>query len=544
MKGPINPLLCWISTVFAATLTVATWVTPALSQSSIPRDKSKPTLAISPDKIDRTVAAAMRAFQVPGVAVGIVKDGKLIFSKGYGVREVGKPGRIDADTLFHIGSNTKAFTAAALAILVDEGKIHWDDKVIDYLPEFRLYDPYVTREFTIRDLLTHHSGLGLGAGDLMFFPPTDMTRTEIIHGLRYLKPASSFRSKYDYDNLLYMVAGQIIPQVTGKSWEEFLTEKIIGPLHMAPCASSYGRITDRSNLAAPHVVTNGKLQAVAVLNMDTIGPAGTINCNISGMAEWLKTQLAEGKTPSGQPLFSADRSKEMWTLVTPTPASPLLSMMYNAHFSGYGLGWFLSDAHGYERVYHEGGVLGTVTWVSMIPELNLGVLVFTNQQNDAAIEAIGGQILDAYLGVASRDWVAIAKRFMDDRDSEASTVEKAAAKVVAGAGPPPLPLDAYVGTYHDPWRGDALVRKEGSDLVLRFSRTEFLEGPLVHYSGNIFIVRWNDRSLGADAFVRFEQGFSEQVLGMTMHAVSPTTDFSFDFQDLDLKKIESTVAGR
>ena len=543
MKTPINPLLSWISTLFAATLTVATFAPSALSQSPLPRDKAKPALAISPDKIDRTVAAAMRAFQVPGVAVGIVKDGRLIFAKGYGVREVGKPGRIDAETLFQIGSNTKAFTAAALAILVDQGKIHWDDKVIDYLPEFRLYDPYVTREFTIRDLLTHHSGLGLGAGDLMFFPPTDMTRAEIIHGLRYLKPASSFRSKYDYDNLLYMVAGQIIPRVTGKSWEEFLTENIIEPLHMTPCAASYGRITDRSNLAAPHVVTNGELKAVAALNMDTIGPAGTINCNITGMAEWLKTQLAEGKTPSGRQLFSTDRSKEMWTLITPTPASPLLSTMYNAHFSGYGLGWFLSDAHGYERVYHEGGVLGMVTWVSMIPELNLGVLVFTNQQNDAAIEAIGGQILDAYLGVASRDWVGIGKRFMDDRGSEASTVEKAAAEAAAGAGPPPLPLDAYVGTYHDPWRGDAFVRKEGNGLALRISRTEFLEGPLVHYSGNIFIVRWNDRSLGADAYVRFEQGFSEQLIGMTLHAVSPTTDFSFDFQDLDFKKIEPRVAG-
>jgi CubicO group peptidase (beta-lactamase class C family) len=539
MKAPFNPPRRWISRVCAATLSVAAVAAPALSQPSI---SSKPALAISPDKIDRTVAAAMLAFQVPGVAVGIVKDGKLIFSKGYGVREVGKPGRIDADTLFQIGSNTKAFTAAALAILVDQGKIHWDDKVIDYLPEFRLYDPYVTREFTIRDLLTHHSGLGLGAGDLMFFPPTDMTRAEIIGGLRYLKPASSFRSKYDYDNLLYMVAGQIIPKVTGKSWEAFLTENIIEPLHMAPCSASYGRITDRSNLAAPHVVTNGKLNAVTVLNMDTIGPAGTINCNIRGMAEWLKTQLAEGKAPSGQQLFSADRSKEMWTLITPTPPSPLLSTMYDAHFSGYGLGWFLSDTRGYERVYHEGGVLGSVTWVSMIPELKLGVLVFTNQQNDAAIEAIGGQILDAYLGVSSRDWVAIGKRFMDERDNEGSTVEKAAAAVVAAAGPPTLPLDAYVGTYHDPWRGDAFVRREGGELVLRISRTKFLEGPLVHYSGNIFIVRWNDRSLGADAYVRFEQGFSEQVVGMTLQAVSPNTDFSFDFQDLDFKKTESTVA--
>jgi CubicO group peptidase (beta-lactamase class C family) len=501
-----------------------------LSQSATP---------ISPEQIDSTVASAMKAFQVPGVAVGIVKDGKLIFAKGYGAREVGKPGRIDADTLFQIGSNTKAFTAAALAILVDEGKLHWDDKVIDHLPQFRLYDPYVTREFTIRDLLTHRSGLGLGAGDLMFFPATDMTRGEIIHGLRYLKPATSFRSTYAYDNLLYMVAGQIIPSVTGQSWEDFLTDRILGPLHMAPCAASYGRITDRSNLAAPHVVSNGEIKAVAVQNMDAIGPAGTINCSIRGMSQWLMTQLAAGKTPSGRPLFSAERSQEMWTVTTPVRVNPVLTAMYGSHFSGYGLGWFLSDTHGYERVNHTGGVLGTVTWVSMIPELDLGVLVFTNQQNDGAIEAIGGQILDAYLGVAHRDWVAIAKGVMDERGGSASAVETAAAQVAATAGPPPLPLDAYAGTYQDPWRGDAVVRRVGERLVLRFSRTQYLEGPLVHYSGNIFIVRWNDRSFDADAYVRFEQGFGEQITGMTMQAVSPATDFSFDFQDLDFKKVKA-----
>jgi CubicO group peptidase (beta-lactamase class C family) len=493
--------------------------------------------AISPERIDKTVASAMQAFQVPGVAVGIVKDGKLIFAKGYGLREAGKPGRIDADTLFQIGSNTKAFTAAALAILVDEGKLHWDDKVIDYLPQFRLYDSYVTREFTIRDLLTHRSGLGLGAGDLMFFPATDMTREEIIHGLRYLKPASSFRSAYAYDNLLYMVAGQIIPVITGRSWEDFLTDRILGPLHMAPCAASYGRITDRSNLAAPHVVINGKIEAVAVQNMDAIGPAGTINCSIRGMSQWLMTQLAAGKTPSGQPLFTAERSQEMWTVTTPVAVNPVLSAMYGTHFSGYGLGWFLSDTHGYQRVNHTGGVLGTVTWVSMIPELHLGVLVFTNQQNDGAIEAIGGQILDAYLGAPRRDWVAIAKGVMDERGNSASAVDAAAARVADTAGPAPIPLDAYVGTYQDPWRGDAIVRRVGDNLVLRFSRTHSLEGPLVHYSGNIFIVRWKDRSLDADAYVRFEQGFGQQVTGMTMQAVSPATDFSFDFQDLNFKKV-------
>jgi CubicO group peptidase (beta-lactamase class C family) len=493
-------------------------------------------IPIAPPTIDDTVARAMKAFQVPGMAVAIVADGKLVFAKGYGVREAGRPGRVDADTLFQIGSNTKAFTAAALAILVDEGKLHWEDKVIDHLPQFRMYDPYVTREFTVRDLLTHRSGLGEGAGDLMFFPATDMSRDEIIHGLRFLKPTSSFRDKFDYDNLLYMVAGQLIPAVTGQSWEDFVTRRVLEPLGMVRCSANYERISDRDNVAAPHVVIDGKLQAVPVVDMTVIGPAGTINCSVAGMSRWLETQLAGGVTPGGAHLFSAERAAEMWEVVTPNPANPLLGPLYETHFSGYGLGWELSDAHGRLRVHHTGGVLGTVTWVSMIPELHLGVLVFTNQQNGAAMESVGGQILDAYLGVKPRDWVAIAQAVMAKREANAARVEESAAKISAAAGPPPLPPESYAGTYHDPWRGNATVQLEGDKLVLKFSRTRSLEGPLTVYKGNLFIVRWNDRSINADAYVRFEQDFDGQISGMTLRAVSPATDFSFDFQDLDFRK--------
>jgi CubicO group peptidase (beta-lactamase class C family) len=501
---------------------------------------SSPALPISPTTIDATVARAMQAFQVPGVAVGIVKDGKLVYAKGYGVREFGKPAKVDADTLFQIGSNTKAFTAAALALLIDEGKIHWDDKVIDYLPQFRMQDSYVTREFTIRDLLTHRSGLGTGAGDLMFFPATDLSRDEIIHGLRYLKPVSGFRSKFDYDNLLYMVAGQIIPAVTGKSWEDFVTDRILDPLQMRLCAASYSRISDRSDVAAPHVVIQGKLRAIPVVNMDVIGPAGTINCSINGMAKWLETQLAAGKTPTGLQLFSAERSEEMWTMNTIVPVDPLLSAMYHSHFNGYALGWEVQDVLGYKRVAHTGGVLGSVTWVTMIPELGLGVLVFTNQESGIAMNAVGNQIIDAYLRAPRRDWIQIGLEYGAKRDSAAKTIEDAAAKVAGSGGSPSLALDAYAGTYRDPWRGDATVRLDGDKLVLKITRTQSLEGPLTHYSGNIFIVRWNDRSLNADAYVRFEQGYDAKVAEMTMRAVSPATDFSFDFQDLHFSKTDSS----
>src|SRR5882757_1508130 len=212
--------------------------------------------------IDRLATRTLKEFSVPGLAVGIVKDGKVVLAKGYGVREQGETAAVDANTVFAIGSNTKAFTTAALAILVDEGKIHWDDRVIDYLPDFRMWDPYVTREFRIRDLLSHRSGLGTGAGDLMFVTTTDFTRNDLLHALRYLKPVSSFRSRFAYDNLLYVIAGQLIPVVTGQTWEDFVTARILKPLHMDDCAVVDTRLADRSNMAAPHVIVDGKVTKI------------------------------------------------------------------------------------------------------------------------------------------------------------------------------------------------------------------------------------------------------------------------------------------
>lgn len=519
----------------------------ALSATATSRALAEPAaMPIAAAAIDRTAARAMQSFKVPGMAVGIVKDGKLIYAKGYGVRKLGKTPPVDIDTLFQIGSNTKAFTAAALAILVDEHKIRWDDKVIDYIPEFRLYDPYVTREFTLRDLLSHRSGLGTGAGDLMFYPNTDFSRAEMIHGLRYLKPVSSFRSQYAYDNLLYMVAGAVVATVTGETWDDFVTQRILQPLRMTGCVTSYKRIAAGSNTATPHVMSEGKLTAIKPIEFTAIAPAGAISCNVSGMAKWLQTQLNAGKSGDGAQIFTADRGEEMWTPNTVMPLNPVLASLTHAHFEAYGLGWELQDELGYKRVSHTGGVPGTVTWVAMIPELQLGIVVLTNQQDDAAMEAVGNQILDAYVGVPKRDWIAIGLSYDDSRTREANAVEAEVAKVLnTGGAPPPLPLTAYAGHYRDPWRGDAEIRLEAGKLVLKFSRTEGLEGTLSPFKGNVFIVRWNDRSLNADAYVRFSQGFGpgvdqavdDAIEGMTLRSISPLTDFSFDFQDLDFAKL-------
>lgn len=492
---------------------------------------------IDPRAIDAVATRAMVAFDVPGIAIAIVKDGKTIFAKGYGTRRAGDTAPVTPDTIFQIGSNTKAFTAAALAILVDEGKLAWDDKVIDHLPEFRMYDPYVTREFTIRDLLTHRSGLGLGAGDLMFVPATDMSRAEIIRGLRHLRPVSSFRSHYDYDNLLYIVAGEVVASVSGQSWERFVETRILKPLGMTRCSANLAGASGGDDVASPHVVIDGKARPVPATNMDVVGPAGTINCSVTDMAKWLTVQLGQGAMGAGPPLFSPERSAEMWTMNTVTPASPALGSLLRSHFSGYALGWEVSDNFGFKRVAHTGGVIGTVTSVAMIPELKLGVLVFTNQESGAAMQAVNNQILDAFVGAPKRDWIEIASAYAAGKSAEANLIEKDVAARLASALPPTLPIDAYTGKFHDPWRGDAVVRREGGRLILKISRTSSLEATLQPYSGNVFVARWVDRSINADAFVRFEQGFDGTIKGMTLQAISPATDFSFDFQDLAFVKL-------
>jgi CubicO group peptidase (beta-lactamase class C family) len=490
--------------------------------------------AITAASIDATVARAMRQFDVPGVAVAVVKDGQVAYAKGFGARALGQLDRVDVDTVFQIGSNTKAFTTAALSMLVDEGKLTWDDKVIDRLPQFRLYDPYVTREFTVRDLLTHRSGLGEGAGDLMFYPATDFSRAEIVRGLRHLKPVSGFRAKYNYDNLLYMVAGELVAAVTGTPWEDFVERRIFQPLQLKSCAADHSRLKAGAPFAAPHTVVDGKLTRIPVEDIRVIGAAGTINCSLRDMTTWLQTQLGEGVAPNGIKLFTPERAAEMWTLNTVEEVDPVLTALLRTHFKGYGLGWYVSDEFGFKRVAHTGGVPGTSTWVAMIPELKLGVLVFTNHDDGSAMEAIGNSILDAYVGAPKRDLVALLAGRAAGIAKEAAAAEAEVKKTLAaGTGVAVLPLKAYAGRFNDVWRGEATVDQQGDRLRLKFGRTTRLEGVLTPYLGNVFIVRWAERSLNADAFVRFSQTFDGSIDGFTMRAVSPTTNFSFDFQDLN-----------
>jgi CubicO group peptidase (beta-lactamase class C family) len=487
---------------------------------------------ISAGSIDSLVEKIITSFRVPGIAVGVVKDGKIIHAKGYGFRSLKNRQPVTPNTLFGIASNSKAFTAAALGILVEQGKIKWEDHVRDYIPEFKLYDPYVTEHFTIKDLLTHRSGMGLGAGDLMFFPDSsNFSLKDIIYNLRFLPQVYEFRTKYDYDNNLYIVAGEVIARVSGQSWDNFVEQNIFFPLGMKFSAASFERLPSIQDVIDGHAPVNGEVKVIPRNTLRVGHAAGGIYSSINDLSKWLICLMNKGVSVEGKRILSETTVKEMWTPQTIIPAyNP---GVYNVHFSAYGLGFFLSDVKGKLQVTHTGGLEGMVTQITMLPELNLGIIVLTNQQEGAAFSAITNTIKDTYLGIAGIDWhnrlltnrkreIEEAKKITDSVENEIYRAQKSTVQN----------WKSFVGTYKDPWMGEATVHEKNGQPWLQMKRSPKLTGQLFPYTGTTMVVRWNDRSMDADAFVNF--GLDEEGRGKTirMRAISPLTDFSYDFHDL------------
>ncbi|HZW96393.1 MAG TPA: serine hydrolase [Candidatus Eremiobacteraceae bacterium] len=495
--------------------------------------------AAPPADLDEYVARALKTFDVPGISVAIVKDGKIVLAKGYGVRKLGDPTPADQYTMFGIGSNTKAFTTAALASLVDDGRISWDDRVYQRLPGFVMYDPYVSHEMTIRDLLTHRSGMGLGEGDLLAFPHTTYTREEIITKLRYMKPNSSFRSRYAYDNLLYMTAGQIIPAVTGKSWDDYIREHIFALLGMTHSNLSVNEFKPGDNYAAAHEELDGKLQVVDFDPLDNIAPAGSINSCAADMAKWALLQLNHGQfSDRKERLFSEKQSREMWSgqtiLPIADPPAPLAALKPN--FADYGLGWGLRDYKGRKMVGHTGGVLGAVSRVMLVPEENLGVVVLTNAEQGGAFDSILFHILDTYFNLPPTDWIAAYKSARDKKEQEAAEILKKSAAEHTATSTPSLPLAKYAGVYADDWYGTITIRQNGDHLVMTFDHTPTMIGDLQHWQYETFKAHWRDRRI-EDAYITFAHNPDGSIDHARMEAVSPLADFSFDYQDLLLKPV-------
>ena len=493
---------------------------------------------LSESEIDNVVEKARSAFNVPGIAVAIIQGDKILHAKGYGLRNINKKKKVNADTLFQIASNSKSMTATALAILMDEGKLSWDDKVIDYLPEFRLYDPYVTREFTITDLLTHRSGLPLGAGDLLFWPDSDNSDlNDIFKALATIKPVSSFRSKYAYDNLMYILAGEIVARVSGMSWADFIEKRLFKPLGMQKCSAVYSRVSKRANQATPHIYVDGKysLSPYAGENNDLMAPAGGVNCSVNGVAKWLTMQLAHGKLPNGKQLISIKNHKEMWSPKTITRATLDEAQGSAVQTVQYALGWGVYDYMNHQVIGHTGGLVGMLTSMLMVPEKNLGILVFTNQQNGYARGAIIAEILQGLLNQKAEksfdEYVELShkessgakekmQKIWDERNTKATHS---------------LPLASYAQEYFDEWYGKIEIKMTDDGLYFESARSPSLKGKVKHYQYESFIVEWDDRSLLADAYLMFNLDENGTIVQLKMKAFDPRTDFSFDFHHLDLK---------
>ncbi len=502
---------------------------------------SQPGLTSS--EIDKLAASAMSKFQVPGVVIGVVKDGQVVHAAGYGVREFGQPEPVDTQTLFRIASLTKAMTTAALAMLVDEGRLDWDDKVVDYISNFQMYDPWVSKEFTVTDLLTHRSGLRAFVGDLMLWPrPNSFTRADIIHGLRYFKPIGNFRTKYDYDNQLYVVAGELVPAVTGLEWEDFIDQRIFDKLDTERCFAGQIPEKEMQNLAVPHAGVEGKQQVIdrnRISDKTSVdAAAGGVRCSLDDILKWVQVQLDRGTLADGSQLFSKAQSEVMWTPKTILSVSQRDFERDRTHFKAYGLGWRLADVHGYKQVHHTGSFTGFNNYMVLIPELDLGVVVMLNASSGPARRAIMNGIVTPYLGIDGVDWV---EYFSREQEQEQEPVpgkesEPEPASIDYENGSVLAPLSTYTGTYSDPWFGDVSVMLVEDELWFASAKSQRITGQLWPQSEHTFIARWSDRSVNADAWVMFEIDESGTSSGIKMLKLLKNSEI--DYMDLDFSRVE------
>ena len=539
----------------ACALLIAT--TGALAQTPAQRplpppvstgDTARPMLPAQLADFGAYVDSARKTFDVPGIAVAIVKDGHVVMEQGFGLRELGKTDKVDANTLFAIASNTKAFTAAALQQLAEQGKLDMDDRVIEHLPWFRMSDAYVTHEMRIRDLLAHRSGLSLGAGDLLYWPPTNYTTKDVVERLAKVPIKNGFRAGYAYDNILFAVATLVIEQASGQSYADYVRDHIFKPVGMDQSLIDKTYLMSGMDVATGHAKADFKdLKPVPPMAWLNDPGAGGIYSSVHDLAKWMNVQLAGGELPTtgadGKPkrLFSEDSQRQMWSMLTPieihkAQVPELASLTPN--FFGYGESWFLSDYRGRKLVWHTGGWPGMVSRVTLVPELKLGVVVLTNAESGAAFNAVTYRVLDAYLNAGKKtDWVAVYDKAVKKAQAKAddSMAKHEAARDKDSK--PSLPLADYAGTYRDPWYGDVIVSREGGKLRMRFSHTPQLVGTMTPWQHDTFTVRWDDRTLNADAFVTFALDEDGHVREARMEPISPLTDFSFDFQDLRLAPV-------
>ena len=538
----------WQVLAAAATLVLGTGSAVA-SPQAVPQAEPVEARAMSPadglQGFDAFVADTLKTFDVPGISVAIVKDGKVVLERGYGVRDREANAPAGAHTLFAIASNTKAFTAASLQMLADEDKLQMTDRVIDHLPWFRMSDPFITHDMRIRDLLAHRSGLSLGAGDLLYWPTTDFSNAEVAKRLKDVPITGQFRAQYAYDNILFGIAQLVVEQASGMPYERFLQQRIFDPLGMDETRYNSDHLQGASDVAVGYAKADFKTLVPAPrMTWANVGGAGGIYSSVHDLSKWVRAQLAggvyAGKGDDAKRLFTERRQREMWTMLTPIPvAAPSVPELapITPNFMGYGEGWFLGDFRGTRMAWHTGGWPGMVSRITLLPDKGIGVIVLTNAELGGAFNAVTMRALDAMLGERATDWNAVYAKARAKQESKADESWRKHTAARDAKAKPSLRPAGYAGTYRDPWYGDVVLWQEQGKLRIRFSHSAELVGTLEHWQHDTFLVRWDQRWLNADAFLSFALDEDGKIREARMVPASELTDFSFDFQDLRLAPV-------
>jgi CubicO group peptidase (beta-lactamase class C family) len=454
------------------------------------------------------IMKSMKEWETPGLAIAIVRDDSVIFMKGYGVTKMGESAPVTPKTIFAIASTTKAMTVACLGMLVDEGKIKWDDPVTKYLPWFQLYDPYVTREMMVRDLLCHRSGLERG-DNLWYLSP--YSREEVLRRVRFLKPSWSFRSHYGYNNIMFVAAGQIIPSVTTTSWDDFISERLFVPLGMTrtrPNLKSFGALDD---VATPHSRTEGTMGPIRMASYDNIGPAGSVLSCVRDMSTWVRLNL-NGGVVDGKRIMSPEVVREIQTPQTVIrPDSLDRALRPSNHFMLYGLGWTLRDYLGRKLVQHDGAYDGMQARVVLVPEERLGLVILINAEHTDLPESVAYRIVDHYLGSPVRDWSAELLDISEKQTEKNDAEEKKKSDERVKGTKPSLALEAYAGSYDNQTYGTANLTMQGGKLQFSFYPQHV--GTVEHWNYDTFQIVWNYRYLGKD-MITFTLGADGKIEGM------------------------------
>lgn len=433
-------------------------------------------------EFDTYAELARQDWKVPGLAVAVVKDNRVIFTKGYGVKELGKPDAVDTETLFTCASTTKAMTAVCMGILVDEGKVNWDDPVIQYLPDFQLYDPYATRELRIRDLFIHNSGVG---NSDVLWAGMKISSDEVLHKMRLVKPAYSLRSSFVYQNIFYLAAGQVIEKISGQTWATFVRQRVFEPLKMTRTRPTREAAATDPNQTSPHYLVNGKIEVIENTSADQIGPAGSVWSSVGDMGKWVLCMLDSSKYEGGR-LLQPATFQELFKPQTLVPANQFYptQQLTKPNWTTYGLGWFQHDYKGKKVNFHTGSLAGAIAIHGQMPEEKIGIYVFGNFDHAEVRHALMYKAFDLFALGGNRDWSAEFLKLYNGFREQGDKAEKdfEAKRVVNTRSS--LPLEAYIGKYTDPLYGEVQISILENQLV--FNVNQFVKAKLQHWHYDTF----------------------------------------------------------